>query len=180
MDAGLTPAQAADALGLPMPGSGPYTPNLIRRHYLRRAVRVHPDKCRDPGAVQEFQRLKAAHDLLLSRAVGDAHSAAEAAASADLLSTFLRAMTGELRDASLEAELASLGVYRPPEAFGVDLAIRFQGADGGRGPEESADAKAALRDVFAQQGVPWEEEEGGAKAGTGGDGREASNEDAAW
>lgn len=177
MDADLSPAQAAQTLGLPLDGSAAHTPALIRRHYLRRAVRVHPDKCRDPGAVQEFQRLKQAHDLLVARAVGEARAATEAAASVRLLSAFLRALAGELRDAALEAELAALGVHRPPPAFGIDLGVRFQGAQSAHRGNGDTDAEAALRDVFSQQGVPWGE---GSGEGGADDWREARDDDASW
>lgn len=177
--AGLGIDHARRVLGLE-PGEEA-TPSTLRQRFLQRAIRVHPDKNSRPGAAEAFAELKDAYDALLRRAVGDAAARAAAVQSDAALGVLLRAMSGALRGEALEVELAALGVHRPPAGFGLVSGVRFDarlpacsseddgegeqlGGGAGQGrrasegePRVSGAVMRALRDVFAEAGVPWSE-----------------------
>lgn len=147
--------EARSLLGVPA-GQG-LTPSDLRRLFLRRAVRIHPDKNPSPDAGDRFARLKDAHDLLLRHCVTDAHLAAEQSRSAALLEVLLRAFTASISEPELESRLRSLGVHRPPADFGVAPDVRFDSRVPQCRAQEDVDAEANLRAVFQEAGVPWEE-----------------------
>ncbi|KDD75384.1 hypothetical protein H632_c709p0 [Helicosporidium sp. ATCC 50920] len=140
-------------LGLPS-GSDP-DDTLLRRHYLRAALRVHPDKDSSPGAAEQFVALKTAYESLVHEYWGTAWSAPDASersspAAADreaqLRAVLAAALAGRSSE-DLEKELCELGVYRPPADFGIDLDVRFdarlpagQSREDGTAAEEVAPA----------------------------------------
>lgn len=147
----LLQLQGADAAAL--------TAEALRKQYLRLALRTHPDKNpQDPLAAERFQALGAAHALLLERLHHDAGLLAEQERTAALLALLVRAMQGE----DVDRELRAMGEYRPPAAFGVDLAVAFDGrvppaassSDCGEG--QQPDLRQAFANVFQEEGLTEE------------------------
>jgi hypothetical protein len=144
-------AEALAVLGLD-PAAGAPSAAALRRAFLRAAVRLHPDK--NPGdasANDRFASLTAAHDALLTALADGAAAAAERARASALLDLLRRALLGE----DVRAELSRLGVHRPAEGFGVDLAVPFArwAPPAGAPPP---DARAALAAAFAEAGLDAE------------------------
>jgi hypothetical protein len=137
----------------------PLTAEGLRKQYLRLALRTHPDKNpEDPLAAERFQALGAAHALLLERLHHDAGLLAEQQRTAALLALLVRAMQGE----DVDRELRAMGEYRPPAAFGVDLAVAFDGrvpraggsSDCGEG--QQPDLRQAFANAFQEEGLTEE------------------------
>lgn len=119
----------------------------LRKQYLRLALRTHPDKRPgDPQAAQRFQALGAAHAAVLEAVSAGLAAAEERERATALLGLLLRALHGE----DVDAELRGLGEYRPPAAFGVDMAVRFDG----RVPPAADDSCDDVSDSGSGGGVP--------------------------
>lgn len=99
------------------------TPSILRKHYLRAALRSHPDKNPQDKieSSQRFARIQEAYSLLVDKHTTAAVAATEKAHTRDILGVFLRAMRGE----NVETDLKNLRVYRPPPLFGIDLSVPF-------------------------------------------------------
>lgn len=145
--------RALQTLGLAGSGAAPLTAEALRRAYLRLALATHPDKNPgDPGAAARFAELQAAHSVLLEAAHAGEALQAERERSAALLDLLMRALAGE----DVEAQLQALGEYRPPAAFGVDPAVRFDARlppSGSDGEEEAVDVRQAFREAFTAEGL---------------------------
>ncbi|CAE7224247.1 unnamed protein product [Symbiodinium sp. CCMP2592] len=82
---------------------------VVRSHYRRLALAVHPDKCKEPKAKEAFQALSEAFERL-SSAVGQAQSLREAGLQAKAAAA--KAKVSRRRGQEPEAE----GCFRPPTA----------------------------------------------------------------
>lgn len=135
---------------------GPLTAELLRKQYLRLALKTHPDKNPgDPLAAQRFAQLTDAHTALLEAGAGAAAALREQERAATLLDLLLRALQGE----DVATKLAELGEYRPPAVFGVDLTARFDGRvpPAERGSYEApVDLNQVFQEVFQQEGLTQE------------------------
>lgn len=141
-------------------GPAALTVESLRKQYLRLALRTHPDK--NPGdasAAERFQRLGAAHALLLETVELQAAARSERQRAAALLDLLLRALQGQ----DVEGQLRALGEHRPPAAFGVDLALPFDGRvappltqEGGLVEEGPPNMEQLLQEVFEQDGLTSE------------------------
>lgn len=146
--------RALQTLGLAGSQAAPPTAEALRRAYLRLALATHPDKNPgDAGAAARFAELQAAHSVLLEAAHAGEALLAERERSAALLDLMMRALGGE----DVEAQLQALGEYRPPAAFGVDPAVRFDArlpSDGGSSDgEEAVDVQQAFKEAFKAEGL---------------------------
>ena len=131
-------AEALRVLGLP--GDDVDEKQSVRRAYLRRALEVHPDVSSRRGSglgpsadsgsttnrssdTASFQRLREAYEVALGHVAGrDKNGGFDSEEEDDLL---MRAFRGE----DVRAALARRGGWRPGEAFGVDLGVRWMGDD---------------------------------------------------
>lgn len=141
----------------------PITPELIRKRYLKLALKLHPDRNRSSDAGEAFRRLGEAYTTALQAAAGSEATQQEAAHTQALLALFLRAMRGE----DVAADLEALGAHRPPPEFGVDLGARFDarrpgGSSGSDSDDEGGsggkpiDVAAAFRQAFQDEGLTEE------------------------
>jgi hypothetical protein len=147
---------------------GALTIESLRKQYLRLALRTHPDK--NPGvegAAERFQRLGAAHALLLASVERQATVQSEQHRAAALLDLLLRTLQGE----DVEEQLRALGEHRPPAAFGVDLTLPFDGrvppleaGEGGWVDEGPPDVEQLLQEAFQQEGLTKEGDPAGGYA----------------
>lgn len=136
------------------------TTDALRRKYLRKAFDVHPDKQknkdRSNSSHEEFVSLQNAYDFLLSQIETVALAAKEKEKTASILAVFERAMQGY----NVENDLKDLGVYRPSDAFGVDLSIPFDGRlpvdTASDSDSEKIEPQEALRRAFANEGLDEE------------------------
>ena len=109
-------AELAHALRvLHVEGRAPITAELIRKQYLKLALRLHPDRNHASNATEEFKALGEAYATALQAVAEGEATQREAQRTQDLLDLFLRAMQGE----DVAEQLAALGVHRPPDRFGV-------------------------------------------------------------
>lgn len=145
------------------------TPELIRKRYLRLALKLHPDRNHAGDAAERFRALGTAYDVALQALSRGEATRQEAERTQALLSLFLRALAGE----DVQQQLEELSAYRPSEQFGVDLTVRFDPrlgsgsstGSGGRGAssvqqqdEEGGpvDVAAAFRQAFCEDGLTEE------------------------
>lgn len=149
--------EALAVLQLPASALPTLTAEAVRKQYLRLALRTHPDKNPDPRAAERFAALGAAHAAVLAALAADAAAHDEQRRTATLLELLLRALAGE----DVEAELRAAGEYRPPAAFGVDLAVPFDarvpqapaGPTNAAADESQPDMQQALREMFEEEGL---------------------------
>ncbi|GAB4814892.1 hypothetical protein N2152v2_001938 [Parachlorella kessleri] len=129
------------------------TPELVRKQYLKLALRLHPDRNPAPDAAEAFRNLGEAYELALASVAQGAAAQLEKRQTEALLSVFFRALRGE----DVRAELGRMGVHQPPSDFGVDLnspfdaRVELDGDEGG-----AADVAAAFRDIFQEEGLTEE------------------------
>ena len=112
----------------------------VRRAYLRRALEVHPDVSSRRGSgpdpsggrgstnqsesdTASFQRLREAYEVALGHVEDRNRTGSFNACEEDDL--LMRAFRGE----DVRAALARRGGWRPGDAFGVDLGVRWMGGD---------------------------------------------------
>lgn len=145
-------------LELPADGA-PLTAEVLRKQYLRLALRTHPDKNPgDAGAAERFANLGSAHATLLAAVQHGAAAAQEHERAAALIDLLLRALQGE----DVSGELAALGEYRPPAEFGMDLSVAFDkrvlAADSCDGSifEPPTDLRETFRELFQDEGLTEE------------------------
>lgn len=148
--------EALAVLELQCSDAASLTPELLRKRYLRLALRTHPDKNpREPLAAERFAALGAAHALLLARLQAGADLLREQERTAAVLDLLSRALRGE----DVEAALQALGEHRPPAAFGVDLAVAFDARmpppPASKGDGEP-DLRQVFRDAFEEEGLTEE------------------------
>lgn len=153
--------EALSVLQLPASALPALTAEALRKQYLRLALRTHPDKNPgDPDATQRFAALAAAHAAVLASLEEGAAAHDEQRRTTTLLDLLLRALAGE----DVEAELRAAGKYRPPAAFGVDLAVPFDARvpppppaqQGAAAHEPEPDLRQALREMFEDEGLTEE------------------------
>lgn len=132
-------------------------PDLVRRQFLRHAVRVHPDKNPSSNAGELFAELKEAHDLLLAHITAQERVGIERETSDAVLDLLLKTLRGKILETELEGKLAALGVHRPPSDFGVVPGVRFDCRLPNQVDGQDASAEDILRHVFCEAGVPWNE-----------------------
>lgn len=151
-------SEALAVLQLPASALPSLTAEAVRKQYLRLALRTHPDKNPDdPLAAERFAALGEAHAAVLAAVAADAAAHDEQRRTATLLDLLLRALAGE----DVEAELRAAGEYRPPTAFGVDLAVPFDarvapppaGPPGAVAAGAEPDMRQAFREMFQEEGL---------------------------
>ena len=154
--------KALRCLGIKHTDLGSLNLASLRKAFLKLALLRHPDKINDSEskerAKNEFQELKEAHDYLVQVVAESGKAKEEQERTEALYDIFTRALNGE----NVEAELSDLGVYRPPEMFGVDVHVAFDSrltksdnstaSSGGSIP----DPEEALREAFEAEGLDAE------------------------
>jgi hypothetical protein len=138
-------------------GIGHGAPSLtaadLRRHYLRAALSLHPDKNReDEQAGQRFAQLKEAYDLLLGVRHDQEVVRCESVRTSSMLEILTRALSGK----DVEAELRRLGVHRPSPLFGIDLTVPFDRGGGGTQGISPESLQQAFADAFHDSGLDYE------------------------
>lgn len=154
--------KALRCLGIKHTDVGSLNSASLRKAFLKLALLRHPDKTSDSEskerAKNEFQELKEAYDYLVQVVAKSGKAKEEQKRTETLYAIFTRALNGE----NVEAELSDLGVYRPPEMFGVDIHVAFdsrlkKSEDWASSSEDSIpDPKEALREAFEADGLDSE------------------------
>jgi hypothetical protein len=137
------------------------TAELIRKQYLKLALRLHPDRNHAADAAEAFRALGDAYALALAAVAQGEAAQLEVQQTQALFALFLRALQGE----DVREELEKLGVYRPSAEFGVDLGVRFDPRvrDGDDYEEDrQPDVAAALKEAFRDDGLTDEVRPGAA------------------
>ena len=123
------------------------TTSQLRKHYLKAALAAHPDKNReDAHAAKRFATLQDAYSFLLDRISAGQAAKQEQAKTTEIFDIFQRAMRGE----NVEVELKNLGVHRPPELFGIDLAVPFNRRMPPLPPDMQDEPHLDLKEEFAR------------------------------
>lgn len=150
--------EALDVLQLPASALPTLTAAAVRKQYLRLALRTHPDKnSGDHHATERFSALGAAHTAVLAALAAKAAAHDEQRQTATLLELLLRALAGE----DVQSELQAAGEYRPPAAFGVDLAVPFDARvlskpapqPGAAADDGQPDMQQAFHNMFREEGL---------------------------
>lgn len=155
--------KALRSLGIKHTEVGSLNSASLRKAFLKLALVHHPDKNNDleskERAKVEFQELKEAYDYLVQVVVESGKARGEQERTETLYAIFTRALNGE----NVEAELYDLGIYRPPDMFGVDVDVAFdsrlkkKSEDWPSSSEGSIlDPKEALREAFEAEGLDAE------------------------
>lgn len=134
----------------------------LRKSFFKLALVHHPDKINHSESKErakgEFQELKEAYDYLVQVVAERGKAKEEQERTETLYAIFTRALNGE----NVETELHDLGVYRPPDMFGVDVDVAFDNRlskceDWASSSEASIpDPKEALREAFEAEGLDEE------------------------
>lgn len=129
----------------------PPSHDVIRKQYLKLALKLHPDRNPAHDAAERFRALGDAYEAALQAVAHDEAVHVEARRTHTLLDLFRRALRGE----DVRRQLDELGVYSPPAQFGVDLGVRFDSRlpQGGEEEGEPTDVAAAFKQAFEDEGL---------------------------